>query len=105
MNHERLISDTNSSNANYDRVYEYTDFDKTTNLLGGDTLEINDKISIGGVFSMVSEKGDVTSTDTTNRSYVWASTNARKKSRSGSASTDCNLIIIFGKIILINQLI
>ena len=55
-NHERLISDTNSSNANYDRVYEYTDIDKTTNLLGGVTVEINDKTSIDGVFSMVSEK-------------------------------------------------
>ena len=54
---------------------------------------------------MVSEKGDVISTDTINRGYVWASTNTITKSRSGSASTDCNQIIIFGKIILINQLI
>lgn len=69
------------------------------------TVQINDKISIGGVFSMVSEKGDVTITDTINKGYVWASTNTITKSRSGSASTEFNQIIIFGKIILINQLI
>ena len=46
---------------------------------------------------MVSEKGDVTSTDTINRGYVWASTNTTTKSRSGSASADYNQIIIFGK--------
>ena len=39
---------------------------------------------------MVSEKGDVTSTDTINRGYVWASTNTTTKSRSGFASTDYN---------------
>ena len=54
---------------------------------------------------MVSEKGDVTSIDTINRGYVLASTNTITKSRSGSASTDCNQIIIFRKIILKNQLI
>ena len=54
---------------------------------------------------MVSEKGDITSTDTINRGYLWASTNTITKSRSGSASTNCNQIIIFGKIILINKLI
>ena len=46
---------------------------------------------------MVSEKGDVTSADTINRGYVWASTNTTTKSRSGSASADYNLIVIFGK--------
>ena len=46
---------------------------------------------------MVSEKGDVTSTDTINRGYVWASTNTTTKSRSGSTSADYNQIIIFGK--------
>ena len=46
---------------------------------------------------MVSEKGDVTSTDTINRGYVWAFTNTTTKSRSGSASADYNLITIFGK--------
>ena len=69
-NWKLLISDTNSSNANYDRVYEYTDIDKTTNLLGRVPVEINDKTSICGVFSMVSEKGDVISTDTINRGNV-----------------------------------
>ena len=43
------------------------------------------------------KKGDVTSTDTINRGYVWASTNTTTKSRSGSTSADYNQIIIFGK--------
>ncbi len=46
---------------------------------------------------MVSEKGDVTSTDTINRGNVWASTNTTTKSKSGSASADYNQIVIFGK--------
>ena len=87
---------TNSSIAVVDIVYAITDTDKTTNLVGGVSAEINDTTSIGAILNIMPEKGDLSSTGTLNNGYVWTATGTSTRSTSGSASADYNQIRIYG---------
>ncbi len=85
-------------------VYDSKTTSKENIVLGIISGQINEKTAIAGSIAMVTDKQDISRTDTASTGCVWPSTGTNTVSYFGSASSGYNQIALFGKSEITNEL-